>query len=128
MLENLTRKQRAWIDYYKQGYSATDAAQLAGYKGKDKHSLENIGSENLRKLGQYLKDREEEINKERIADMEEINEFWTETMRDKETPLKERLKASELRARSMGAFVENVNLNGGAPAVVILSGEANIKD
>lgn len=124
----LTKKQSAWLDYYKQGYTATEAARLAGYKGKDTHSLENIGSENIKKLGQHLGEREELIDKSRVADMEEINAFWTETMRCEDEPRATRLKASELRARALGAFVDNVNVHGGAPAVVILSGDADIKD
>lgn len=73
-------------------------------------------------------EREELIDKSRVADMEEINAFWTETMRCEDEPRATRLKASELRARALGAFVDNVNVHGGAPAVVILSGDADIKD
>jgi phage terminase small subunit len=127
-IEKLTEKQRAWIDYYKQGYNALESARLAGYKAKDRHSLENIGSENLGKLGRYLGVREFTMDKTRIADMEEINAFWTETMRDEAESRVNRLKASELRARAMGAFVDNLKVDGQSPAVVILSGDTEIKD
>lgn len=80
------------------------------------------------KLGRYLSDRDELLDKERVASMEDINAFWTEVMNNKQETTVNRLKASEYRARSLGAFTENVNLNGGAPAVVVFSGEANIKD
>lgn len=75
-----------------------------------------------------MSDRDELLDKERVASMEDINAFWTEVMNNKQETTVNRLKASELRAKSLGAFVENVNLNGGAPAVVVFSGEANIKD
>ncbi len=80
------------------------------------------------KLGKYLSDRDELLDKKRVADMEDINAFWTEVMNDKEETTANRLKASELRARSAGGFIDNVNVHGGAPAVVVLSGEAEIKD
>lgn len=75
-----------------------------------------------------MKDRDELLDKKRVATMEDINAFWTNIMNNEQETTTNRLKASELRAKSLGAFVENVNLNGGAPAVVVFSGEANIKD
>ena len=74
----LTAKQQAWIDYYKQGHTATEAARLAGYKAKSDKAFQNIGSENLGKLGDYIKDRDAVLEAPRIADMAEINAFWTE--------------------------------------------------
>ncbi|MBE7092723.1 MAG: terminase small subunit [Clostridiales bacterium] len=127
-MDRLTDKQRAWIDYYKQGLNPREAAEKAGYKATSKHSFEQIGFENLKKLEMYLKDRDAELDKSRIASMEDINAFWTEVMNNKEETTANRLKASELRARSAGGFVDNVNVHGGAPAVVVLSGEAEIKD
>lgn len=99
----LTAKQQAWIDYYKQGHTATEAARLAGYKG---NNLNRIGSENLSKLDIYIADRDAVLEAPRIADMAEINAFWSKVMRDEAAKLQDRLKASELRARSMGAFLD----------------------
>lgn len=108
----LTDKQRAWIDYYKQGKSATEAAKLAGYKCKDNNSFDSVGNENLQKLGKYIKDRDAVLESPRIASMEEINEFWTETMRNEELDRKDRLKASELRAKAAGMFTERIEMRG----------------
>lgn len=102
----LTAKQQAWIDYYKQGHTATEAARLAGYKAKSDNSFQSIGAENLRKLAEYVQDRESVLEAPRIADMAEINAFWTDIMRDKYQEPKDRLKASELRARAAGGFVD----------------------
>ena len=102
----LTAKQQAWIDYYKQGHTATEAARLAGYKAKSDKAYQNIGSENLGKLGDYIADRDAALEAPRIADMAEINAFWTEIIRDEAKDLKDRLKASELRARAAGGFVD----------------------
>lgn len=102
----LTEKQKAWVDYYKQGHTATEAARLAGYKAGSNRSFASIGSENLIKLDKYIADRDAVLESPRIADMEEINAFWTTVMRDETAERRDRLKASELRARSMGAFLD----------------------
>lgn len=114
----MTEKQKAWVDYYKQGHTATEAARLAGYRANSDKTFQNIGSENIRKLGDYIKDRDAVLESPRIADMEEINAFWTETMRDETAERRDRLKASELRARAAGMFVERLNVTGAVPVVI----------
>ena len=121
----LTAKQQAWIDYYKQGHTATEAARLAGYKAKSDNSFQSIGAENLRKLAEYVQDRESVLEVPRIADMAEINAFWTEVLRDEEADIKDRLKASELRAKAAGGFVSNVTLTGSIP--VVICGDEELK-
>lgn len=120
-----TAKQQAWIDYYKQGHTATEAARLAGYKANSGHSFESIGHENLRKLEDLIKDRDSVLEAPRIADMAEINAFWTEVLRDEEADIKDRLKASELRAKAAGGFMSNVTLTGSIP--VVICGDEELK-
>lgn len=112
MAARMTAKQQAWVDYYKAGHTATQAARLAGYKAKDDNSFQSIGSENLRKLADYIKDRDKRLESPRIATMEEVNAFWTQVMLDAEEKTADRLKASELRARAAGAFVDRVEHSG----------------
>lgn len=76
-MDKLTAKQRAWIDYYKQGKTAAEAARLAGYRG---NNSDVIGSQNVVKLSKYIADRDELLDRDRVADMAEINEFWSDTM------------------------------------------------
>ena len=52
------------------------------------------------------------IEREAIADASERRRFWTETMRDKEGDMKDRLKASELIGRADGDFVERKKIEG----------------
>lgn len=122
----LTEKQKAWVDYYKQGHTATEAARLAGYKANSNNSYQSIGAENLRKLADYISDRDAVLESPRIADMEEINAFWTATMRDTTLERRDRLKASELRARAAGMFVERLNVAGAMP--VVICGDDKISD
>ena len=111
-VSKLTAKQQAWVDYYKQGKTAAEAARLAGYKARDDNGFQSIGSENLRKLAVYIAERDKILETPRIADMEEINAFWTNVMRDKGEETKDRLKASELRAKAAGAFVQQIEHSG----------------
>lgn len=121
----LTAKQRAWIDYYKQGKTATEAARLAGYKPDN---AKVIGAQNLTKLNQYISDRDELLDRDRVADMQEINAFWSDTMRDNTADIKDRLKASELRARSIGAFIERREIVGAQTITVKLLDDDEMKD
>lgn len=107
----LTEKQKSWIDYYKQGKTPTEAARLAGYKAKNDNTFQSIGSENLRKLAEFIVDRDEILESPRIATMEEVNAFWTKIMRDEGQETKDRLKASELRARAAGGFIDKMQVN-----------------
>ena len=61
---------------------------------------------------EYINEINKKIEKEKIADAKEIQEFWTKTFRDEEVEMKARIKTSELLAKVQGAFVENINLTG----------------
>lgn len=124
-MDKLTAKQRAWIDYYKQGKTATEAARLAGYKPDN---AKVIGAQNLTKLNQYISDRDELLDRDRVADMAEINAFWTDTMRNDKADIKDRLKASELRARSIGAFIERREIVGAQTITVKLLDDDDMTD
>lgn len=125
IMDKLTAKQRAWIDYYKQGKTATEAARLAGYKGDNHHT---IGAQNLAKLSKYISDRDELLDRDRVADMAEINAFWSDTMRNDKADIKDRLKASELRARSIGAFIERREIVGAQTITVKLLDDDDMTD
>lgn len=124
-MDKLTAKQRAWIDYYKQGKTATEAARLAGYKPDN---AKVIGAQNLTKLNQYILDRDELLDRGRVADMAEINAFWSDTMRNDKADIKDRLKASELRARSIGAFIERREIVGAQTITVKLLDDDDMTD
>lgn len=124
-MDKLTAKQRAWIDYYKQGKTATEAARLAGYKPDN---AKVIGAQNLTKLNQYISDRDELLDRGRVADMAEINAFWSDTMRNDKADIKDRLKASELRARSIGAFIERREIVGAQTITVKLLDDDEMTD
>ncbi len=107
----LTEKQKAFCDYYIQTLNATESAIKAGYSEK---TAKVIGCENLTKpnIQKYLEERNKKIESERIADMTEIKEFWSEVVRGKRNKMNDRLKASEYIAKTNGAFLDKVEHSG----------------
>ena len=111
-MAGLTPKQQKFCDFYIKTGNATESAIEAGYK---KSSAYAIGSENLKKLEiqDYIQSRAAKLDKRRTASMEEVHEFWYNTMTDMEVAQRDRLKASEYIAKTHGAFLDRVELSGG---------------
>lgn len=114
--EKLTEKQKRFIDYYVETGNASEACKLAGYKGKN---LNNIGSENLAKLGKYIKVKLDEKEKQRIASQDEVLQYLTKVMRGEEkdqfgldASLQDRTKCAELLGKRYGTFVEKKEVSG----------------
>ena len=105
----LTPKQQAFADYYIQTGNATEAAIQAGYSEK---TAKQTGYENLTKpyIQQYIEEKQKELESNRLADITEVREFWTEAMRNPDNSMKDRLKASEMIARTSGAFLDKVEM------------------
>ena len=113
MEENkLTEKQKRFIDYYVETGNASEAARRAGYRGDN---MNNIGSENLAKLGKYINARLESVDNERIASANEVLEYLTSVLRGQakdqfglDASLKDRNKAAELLGKRHALFTDKV--------------------
>ncbi len=131
-MEKLTEKQKRFVDFYIQTGNASEAARLAGYKGKN---LNRIGTENLSKLviKNAIDARLKEFESSRKADAKEILEYMTSVMRGeleeevvsavgtgdgkfepkvvtKHVGIKERNKAAEMLAKVHGMFTEKAEV------------------
>lgn len=106
----LTEKQKRFADYYIETANATESARRAGYKQPHVQ-----GSQTLEKVSvkEYIASKNKVLESDRIADMREVKEFWSNTMRDVEADKKDRLKASEYIAKTNGAFLEKQEISGG---------------
>ena len=107
----LTEKQKRFADYYIESGNAERSAIKVGYSEKyargNAHKLvANSG------IKEYIEERNKLLEDERIADMKEVKEFWTNTMRSDEAERKDRLKASEMIAKTNAAFVDKVEHSG----------------
>ena len=106
----MTERQKKFCDYYIELGNATKAAIKAGYSKK---TANRIATENLSKpvIKEYIKQRQEETKTKRTADMIEVKEFWAGVLRNKKELMANRIKVSELIAKTNGAFIETVNVN-----------------
>lgn len=118
----LTVKQKKFCDYYIESGNATEAAIRAGYSKK---TARQIAADNLSKvyIKEYIKERNKVLESARIADMEEVKEFWTNLLRNNKKDDKDRLKASEYIAKTNGAFLDKVEHSGGLDIKVEWSDE-----
>ena len=110
-MNNLTVKQKAFCDYYLMSGNATQSAIKAGYSEASAYSTAHS---NLKKpdVIKYIQSKNKELDKKLIADMNEVQAFWAETMRNEEYQIDDRLRASDLIARSNGAYLERVEQSG----------------
>lgn len=97
----LTPKQKAFAEAYIQTGNASEAARQAGYSKKTAGS---IGEENLKKpeISAYIKERMEEIDRQRVASSDEVLRFYSSVMRGEvkdsfglDASLSDRIKAAD---------------------------------
>lgn len=105
----MNQRKRAFCEAYLISGNATDAAREAGYSPR---SARSIGQRLLTfdDMREYLERRNQEISAANTAQMEEVRQFWTATMRDENMKPADRLKVSELLAKTYGAFLERVEV------------------
>ena len=122
---NLTEKQKRFIDYYIETANATESAKLAGYKAKTDKAMWNIASENLGKLGGFIQWKMRQKQSSRIASQDEVLEYLTAVMRGQEkdqfgldASLQDRTKCAELLGKRYGSFKEKVDVGGSIPIVI----------
>lgn len=92
---SLTEKQQAFCEHYAACLNATEAAKEAGYSEKTAYS---IGAENLRKpeIQKYIQELIRSAQKGRIATIEEVLTYLSDTMRNEQEQTRERTKAAQL--------------------------------
>lgn len=102
-----------FADYYIETGNATESYKRAGYRAKGNSAEVNANRLlSNAKVQQYIKERNKQLESDRVADMEEVKQFWTNTMRDEEIDYKDRLKASEYIAKTNAAFIEKREVSG----------------
>ena len=112
-------KQKKFCDEYLKDRNATQAAIRAGYSKKTARS---IGSENLTKpdIKAYIEQQFDLIHNDDIASAEEVMEYLSATMRNKENGERVRLRAAELLGKAHGIFTDKVDVEGAAPQEIFI--------
>lgn len=133
-MAKLTEKQKRFMDFYIELGNAAEAARRAGYKASSEKAYQNIGSENLAKLGGLMSEKIQAKDNERIASQDEVLRFLTAIMRNEETEevvvvenigdftseakkidkklsAKDRVRAAELLGKRYCLFTDKINLD-----------------
>ena len=112
--DKLTEQQERWIEEYLKCGDYTTASRNAGYNSTNNNNLRAIGWQNSLKFKDIIEARRKELKKElqkdTVATLTEIFEFWTDTFNDPTRKITDRLKASELLAKAKGGFIEKVEV------------------
>lgn len=127
----LTLKQKNFCAYFVELGSATAAYEKA-YNPKSKKNSHIIASHNMTKpaIQQEIARLTGKLEKKQAATLEEVHSFWAKVLRgeDKEATVKEKIKVSELIAKTKGAFIDRVEHSGAVAAVHINLIEQDIID
>lgn len=118
-------KQKKFAELFAANPNATEAAKEAGYSERTARSqgqrlLTNVD------IMQYIKALQEAAASERIASLTETKAFWSDVMHNPNEKTADRLKASELLAKSSGAFASAVTVrsrNGDAALIATTAEE-----
>lgn len=117
--DQLTEKQKLFIEYYLQTLNATESAIKAGYSektaGKQGHDLKHYLMPFMEDRIAKIKEKSDERVKQAIADTDEILEMLTRIARGEEkdafgldTSNQDKLKALELLGKANQLYVERV--------------------
>lgn len=99
------KQEQVVLNFKANGGNMKKAMIDAGYSESyaDKNSKYLLGI-----IGEEIKTQQNEIKKDKIKDIQEIQEWWATMMNDEDQDPKDRIKCSELLAKSQGAFVLKV--------------------
>ena len=100
-------KQELFILEYQKDFNATQAAIRAGYSQKTAYSQ----GQRLLKAPEVKEALESDLTTRKsdlIATREQRQQLWTQIMYDTEQSTRDRLRASELLAKSCGDFIERI--------------------
>ena len=104
--KKLTIKQQKFVDAY--NGNVKGAAEKAGLDYNYCRKLVTKGH-----ILEIIRNRQDtEVRPKTIATRQDRQEFWTKVLRDKKKKMTDRLRASELLAKSEADFTENVKHSG----------------
>jgi phage terminase small subunit len=105
----LTARQKMFIEVY--AGNAAEAARAAGYSERyaDRYASQLM---NKPEIISAIRARENERSAEAIMTREQRQIFWTSIARDTSQRIGDRLRASELLAKSEGDFIERREVTG----------------
>ena len=131
---NLTKSQGLYCEYRVQGLTKRYAyAKAFGYKETNEELQRanemcwQLHKKYGDKINAYIEYLESLHHNEFITNLRQLQEQWLNIATDENVKMKDRLKAYEMLAKSMGAFNENINIKADIKQV-LFQGEEEIAD
>lgn len=114
----LSTQRIAFLNYYLQGNDCYISAIKAGYANSTaKKSSYNWLQDPLCK--EYIDKQLAKVDKSNILSITDIQEWWSNLITNKNADMKDRIRASELLAKSAGGFTEKIDMNTNQQVVFI---------
>lgn len=105
--KKLERQAQTVINYLRNGGNMKRAMIDAGYS-------ESYADANARYLmgiiGPEIRAAQEQAQAEGIKSVQDVQKFWSTSMDNDDIHIKQRLKASELLVKSLGGFIDRVEV------------------
>lgn len=98
------------LEYFKNGGNGAAAAVKAGFSAR---SARQIASRLLTRddVQMYLYELQAKVDKDRVADLQECLEVVTSVIRDENVNTSDRLKALDMRLKTLSAYETNIRLS-----------------
>ena len=108
----MNNRQKAFCEHFAACGNAAEAARRAGYSDRTARS---IGQRLLTDVDilTYVRALQDQAAAVRIVSMQQVKAFWSRVMDDAAETTANRLRASELLAKSAGAFVQVAAIDDG---------------
>lgn len=98
----LNEKQKAFAEYYAACFNAAEAARKAGYSEKTARAIGQRLLTNV-DIQKYLQKIKENAKSSRIATIDEVLTYLSDTMRNTDEQTKERTKAAQILREALSA-------------------------
>ena len=110
------------LEYFKNGANGAAAAVKAGYSDR---SARQIASRLLTRddIQLYLHELQAKVDKERVADLQECLESVTAIIRDENVSISDRLKAIDMRLKTLSAYETSIKLSNDTINITINDGD-----
>ena len=124
--DGLTEKQRIFVEArFANGGNGTAAAKEAKYKQPEQQAKENIRKPTIIAAMEKLR---KTMTNSAIANREERQTFWAETLRDPNVSMKDRLRASELLGKSQADFVDRKIIGGDETSPLVIKHALDLRN
>lgn len=122
----MNERQKAFAEAYAASANATEAAKAAGYSQRTAYSH---GARLLKddEVVAYIRELQESSASARIASVTQIRAFWSDVLNNPGEKTVDRLRASELLAKSAGMFL-NLRADDGGAGGRMVTGEYSGED